>query len=156
MKRITLSIMIITVISKLVGFIREMSLSYVYGASGITDAYLISQTIPTVVFSFISAGVATGYIPMYSRVLSERGRLEADTYTSNLSNALVLCGGAIMAFVVVFPRLVIRLFAAGFAGETLALAVKLTRISVLGVCFNGLVNIFAGYLRLNGDFIIQP
>lgn len=154
MKRITLSIMIITVISKLVGFIREMSLSYVYGASGITDAYLISQTIPTVVFSFISAGVATGYIPMYSRVLSERGRLEADTYTSNLSNALVLCGGAIMAFVVVFPRLVIRLFAAGFAGETLALAVKLTRISVLGVCFNGLVNIFAGYLRLNGDFII--
>ena len=57
MKRITLSIMIITVISKLVGFIREMSLSYVYGASGITDAYLISQTIPTVVFSFISAGV---------------------------------------------------------------------------------------------------
>ena len=59
MKRATLAVMIATVLSKVLGFVREMVLSYVYGASGITDAYLISQTIPTVIFSLVSVGIAT-------------------------------------------------------------------------------------------------
>ena len=88
MKKAAFSVMIITVLSKLVGFAREMVLSYVYGASALTDAYLISQTVPTVIFSFVSAGIATGFIPMYSRILAEYGKGEADRYTSNLSNAL--------------------------------------------------------------------
>ena len=67
-----------------------MALSYVYGASAVTDAYLISQTIPYVIFSFVSAGIATGFIPLYSRILNERGQLEANRYTNNLSNALLL------------------------------------------------------------------
>jgi len=50
MKKIALMIMILTVVSKVVGFLREIVLSYVYGASAITDAYLISQTIPIAIF----------------------------------------------------------------------------------------------------------
>jgi len=49
MKKTALLVMIITILSKILGFGREMVLSYVYGASAITDAYLISQTIPGVV-----------------------------------------------------------------------------------------------------------
>lgn len=77
MKQTTLAVMIITVLSKVLGFVREMVLSYVYGASDITDAYLISQTIPTVIFSFISAGIATGVnghlrIPIFGHEISSR------------------------------------------------------------------------------------
>ncbi len=138
MKQTTLAVMIITVLSKVLGFVREMVLSYVYGASSLTDAYLISQTIPTVIFSFVSAGIATSFIPMYSRVLSERGKLEADKYTGNLSNAMLLFSGIVVVSVLVFTQPVIKLFASGFTGETLEIAVKLTRISVFGVCFTGL------------------
>ena len=74
MKKAALLVMIITIVSKILGFGREIVLSYVYGASSITDAYLISQTIPLVIFSFISAGVATGFIPMYSRNRKEDGQ----------------------------------------------------------------------------------
>ena len=66
MKKTALLLMIITVLSKLVGFARDLTLSYFYGASSITDAYLISITIPSVIFGFIGIGIATGYIPMYS------------------------------------------------------------------------------------------
>jgi putative peptidoglycan lipid II flippase len=48
MKRTVLLVMIITILSKFLGFGREVALSYVYGASAVTDAYLISQTIPYV------------------------------------------------------------------------------------------------------------
>ena len=57
MKRAAFAIMIITVLSKVLGFAREVALSYFYGASNITDAYLVSLTIPTVIFSFIGAGI---------------------------------------------------------------------------------------------------
>ena len=77
MKKAALAVMVITIASKLLGFGREVILSYVYGASATTDAYLISQTIPNVIFSFITAGIATCFIPMYSRILNERGKQEA-------------------------------------------------------------------------------
>ncbi len=76
MKKTALIVMIVTILSKILGFGREMVLSYVYGASAISDAYLISQTIPAVIFSFVSVGIATGYIPLYSRILSEHGKIE--------------------------------------------------------------------------------
>lgn len=62
MKTIAILLMIITIISKVLGFGREITLSYFYGASNISDAYLISLTIPLVIFSFIGIGISTGYI----------------------------------------------------------------------------------------------
>ena len=102
MKKAAFLVMIITIMSKVVGFVREIVLSYVYGASAITDAYLISQTIPLTVFSFISVGIATGYIPIYSKVQQSSGRKNADKFTSNLSNSLLLLATIIVAFVLAF------------------------------------------------------
>ncbi len=62
MKTIAILLMIITIISKILGFGRDVTLSYFYGASSISDAYLISLTIPLVIFSFIGIGISTGYI----------------------------------------------------------------------------------------------
>lgn len=154
MKIATLQVMIITVVSKLLGFSRELVMSYVFGASSTTDAYLVSQTVPAVIFSLLSAGVATGFIPMYSRIRNENGRERADEFTSNVSNALLL-----VAFVFVFGVLlltgpIVKLFASGFSGRTFELAVGLTRISVFGICFTGLTNVFTGYLRWYGNFWI--
>jgi putative peptidoglycan lipid II flippase len=75
MKKTALVIMIITVISKLLGFGREILLSYFYGASGITDAYLVSLTIPGVIFSLIGVGIGTGFIPMFSRIRQQQSFL---------------------------------------------------------------------------------
>ena len=146
--------MTITILSKALGFAREIALSYVYGASAITDAYLISQTIPAVIFGFVSAGVATGFIPLYSRILNEQGQLEANRYTNNLSNALLLLASIIVAIVLLFTQPIVKLFASGFSGETLALAVAFTRISVFGVYFTAVLNIFAGYLRIHDNYIM--
>jgi putative peptidoglycan lipid II flippase len=146
--------MTITILSKALGFAREIALSYVYGASAITDAYLISQTIPIVIFSFISVGIATGYIPLYSRILNEQGQLEANKYTNNLSNALLLLASIIVAIVLLFTQPIVKTFASGFSGETLELAVAFTRISVFGVYFTAVLNIFAGYLGIHDNYII--
>ena len=154
MKKAALLVMIITIVSKILGFGREIVLSYVYGASSITDAYLISQTIPLVIFSFISAGVATGFIPMYSRIRKEDGQCSANQFTSNLSNILLLLASIIIVIVLVFTQPIVKLFASGFTGETLELAVNFTRITIFGVYFTAALNIFTGYLRVHENYIL--
>jgi len=52
LKRTALLIVVITILSKFVGFGREMVLAYFYGASSVSDAYLISMTIPRYYFCF--------------------------------------------------------------------------------------------------------
>lgn len=154
MKRMAFLVMVITLGSKLLSFGREVAFSYFYGASSITDAYLISQTIPFAVFSFIAAGITTGFIPMYSRILQENGRLEADRFTNNLLNTLLLLTSIVVATVLLFTGPIVKLFASGFVGETLDLAIQFTRISVFVVYFTGLLNIFSGYLRLHNNYLV--
>lgn len=68
MKKTAFLIMIITIVSKLFGFVRDIVLSYVYGASNVSDAYLISMTIPSVIFGFIISGLVAGFIPLYTNI----------------------------------------------------------------------------------------
>jgi putative peptidoglycan lipid II flippase len=90
MKKTALTLMILTMLSKLFGFARDITLSYFYGASNISDAYLISLTIPGVIFGFIGVGITTGYIPMYSKIENSNGIKEANRYTNNLVNVLIV------------------------------------------------------------------
>lgn len=154
MKKTALLIMIITVISKILGFIREIVLSYFYGASQISDAYLISLTIPLVIFSFIGTGIATGYIPTYSRISQQYGADEGNRYTNNLVNIIICICTLIVSVGILFTGPIVKLFASGFEGETLALAIKFTRISLVGIYCTGLIYVFNGFLQLKGNYAI--
>jgi putative peptidoglycan lipid II flippase len=154
MNRAVLAVLVMTTVSKILGFGREIVLSYVYGASAVTDAYLISRTVPNVLFAFLGSAIGTSFIPLYSRILKEQGELEANEFTNNLSNSLVLLASAMLVIVLLFTEPVVRLFASGFSGETLRLAVNFTRISVFGAYFTILLSVFTGFLKLRGNFFI--
>lgn len=154
MKKTAIFLMILTICSKIFGFCRELILSYFYGASNISDAYLISLTIPTVIFAFIGTGIATGYIPMYSQIEQECGEKEGNRYTNNLVNILIAVCTIVIIFGLSFTKPLVKIFASGFQGETLDLAVRFTRISLLGIYFMGLVYIFKGFLQIKGNYAI--
>lgn len=154
MKKIALIIMIITIISKIFGFGREIILAYFYGTSGISDAYLISTIVPGVIFGFISAGIAAGYIPIYNEVEQESGEAEAHVFTNNLFNLLLLICTIIIASCLLFTDQIVKIFASGFEGETFLLTVQFTKINLFAMYFIGFVSIFSGYLQLKGNYII--
>lgn len=154
MKKIALSIMIITIISKVFGFARDVTLSYFYGASYITDAYLISIIIPTAIFGFISSGIATGFIPMYTKIEKLDGSKEGNRYINNLINIMVVLCSVILVFGLVFTTPLVRIFASGFTGETLELTVKFTRVGLVAMYFTGFVSIFVGFLQIKNKYSI--
>jgi len=58
MKKTAVMLMLITVVTKIIGFFREIIISYYYGASNISDAYLVALSITDSLFSVIGLGIA--------------------------------------------------------------------------------------------------
>lgn len=154
MKKVAFILMICSILSKVLGFCRDIILSYFYGASYITDAYLISQTIPLTIFAFIGTGIATSYIPILTQIISEKGEKGCNKFTNNVVNIGVLLCTLIVCIVCIFTEPIVRVFAMGFEGETLLLAKQLTQINIFGIYFSMLVYVFTGFLNYWGNFTI--
>ena len=153
-KKATIVVMMITLLSKITGFFREIVLGSTYGATYVTDAYLVSQTIPQMLFASVTAAIATTYIPLYSRIMVEKGREEAVKFTNKIITA-VLFGSMVVTFLgVIFARPIVSFIAMGFKGEALKLAVGFTRLAFPMVIFIGLSNIFQGFLQSNSEFAV--
>jgi putative peptidoglycan lipid II flippase len=154
MKKVAVLLILFTLLSKILGFAREITLSYFYGATNISDAYFISQTIPLTIFAFIGTGVATSYIPMYSSIVKESGVKSADRFTNNIINIIIIICTLMVLIVLIFTVPVVKLFASGFEGETLKIAVNFTRYSIFAVYFSGLIFVLNGYLQLQKSFLV--
>lgn len=154
MKKITLIIITFTLLSKIFGFSRDIILSYIYGATNISDAYLIAYTIPGVFFAFIGTGVATSFIPLYSEIERSEGANKADLFTSKMINLLFVICTIFIALGIIFCYPLVKIFAAGFTNETLDMAVGFTRISLFGIYISIIIHVLGSYLNLKNNFYI--
>jgi putative peptidoglycan lipid II flippase len=146
--------MILAILSKILGFSREVFLAYFYGASNISDAYLISCTIPGVIFSLLGIGISTSFIPLYNKVQSNEGVKSSISYMNNVISFLMCISMLIAILVISFTPSIVRLFASGFDGQTYELAIIFTKISAIGMFFSAFVSIFTGFLQINNNFVV--
>ena len=154
MRKTAFVLMLITILSKVLGFGREMVLANYYGTGMVTDTFLIAFTIPSVLFNFISTGVMTGFIPMFTRLEGQEGRQKALRFPSNLTNILLVLAIGIFAIGMIFTQPIVKIFAAGFTGEKLALAVYFARFMMISVFGMAVSSVYRGYLNQHGNFVI--
>ena len=154
MKKIAFLLIILSILTKLIGLGREITLSYFYGTSSISDAYLIALIIPTVFFDFLGVAIATGFIPMYNTIEKEQGLKKADNYTSNLINILLIISTLIIIIAILFSEKLVGIFAPGFDEQTFLLAVSFTKISIFSIYFTILVYLMRSFLQNKGSYTI--
>ncbi|MDF2065062.1 murein biosynthesis integral membrane protein MurJ [Bacillus sp. Cr_A10] len=154
MKKIAVLVMIITILSKVTGFLRDITLSFFYGATYTSDAYIISITITSVLFSLIIMGISTAYIPMYKQIEHEINLQAATFFTNNLINIVLVITTFIIVTGLIFCEVLVKMFALGFDGETLKNAILFTRIGLVGIYFTSLTQLFTSYLQVNGKFTV--
>lgn len=147
-------LMIITIISKITGLLREQFTSFYLGTGSLADIYATSTTIPFTIFGFIVAGVGTSFIPIYNKIKKDRGTKSADNYTANLVNILVLVSFVIIAIMIIFAPWIVKLFAVGYKGDKFDLTVQFTRIISFGTLASLVSSVYIGYLNLKGSFVI--
>ncbi len=154
MKKIAIVIVLITLFSRMLGFGREVTIAYYYGASNISDAYVLSLIIPTVLFSIVAMGITTGLIPMYLKISKEESEKSSNLFLNNVINVVLIISSLIIMILYVFLEDLIKIFAIGFSNEDIMLTSQLTEITILGLYFTLLVSIFSGFLQIKNNFII--
>ena len=150
----TIVLMIVTMLSKVLGFGRELVLTYIYGADAIADVYITSLSIPGVLFATIASALGTTFIPLFFEIEKLKGRKKSLLFANNIFNIVIVLTIIIAIFGFIFAKPLVKLFAMNFEGEKLSLAIDFTRIMIFGIVFIGLSNIMTSWLQINGNFTI--
>ena len=150
----TMGLFIVTMVSKIFGFARETILVSVHGAGMVTDAFITSMNIPTVIFSTIGTALATTFIPMYYTVEKDLGKEGTDKFVNNIFNMIVVVSLLLSVIGYIFSDELVKIFAMSYTGEKLKLASEFTRIMIWGMVFIGLSNIMTCLMNINSKFIV--
>ena len=150
----TIGLMIATIIAKVLGFGRELVLASSYGASMYSDAYITAMNIPTVLFTIIGSTLGTVLIPMYFEVKSDLGEKKALNFTNNVFNVVIAMCILLAILGFVFTEPLVKVFAMGFEGEILKIAIDFTRITIIGIVFTGLSYVMTAYLQIKNNFTV--
>ncbi len=154
MKATTIILMIITIVSKVIGALRDAVLSRLFGTSDVAAAFVLAMSIPVVIFSFIAVGITTGFIPTYKRLEDREGYLIADKFTSNLGNITLVLSIIIMLLCQIFARPITYLFAFNINEEARNLTTIFTQITYLSLPFMAIATVYRGYLNCKEEFIV--
>lgn len=154
-KKTAAILMIIILISKITGFLRDVVLAQSFGAGNITDAYLTALNIPVVLFDGISAALGTTFIPMFFKIKESKGQGEVNKFTSNIFN-IVIVVSLIFTFIgFIFTPYIVKIFAMGFEGEVFSLSVTYSRILIFAIIFIATNGLISSYLLASGDSYIS-
>ncbi|AZK60223.1 murein biosynthesis integral membrane protein MurJ [Candidatus Desulforudis audaxviator] len=147
------AVVVITVISKILGFGREAALAAVFGASGATDAYLVAMIIPSLLFGVVGTTITTVGIPLFAEYIHDpaRRRELAGLLWSTFHGIVVFLGLVVLVAWLLTPWLV-RLMAPGFEGEQAQLTVLLVRVLLPAAVFMGLAGWAQGVLNAHQRF----
>jgi len=82
-------IMVMTLVNKAVGFLRDSLVASTFGTTYQTDAYNMAMQICDVLFIMIALAISTTFIPMLSEVQSRKGKEEMFNFANNILNILM-------------------------------------------------------------------
>jgi putative peptidoglycan lipid II flippase len=135
------------VLSSVLGLVREIVKSDLFGASGFVSAYNVAALVPSMLFDLLVGGlVNAALVPMFSEFAARKDRAELWRLLSLLlSVAVVLLSIAILVLELFAPQ-VARLIAGGLDEDLLKVTADLLRITVPAVLFLSLSAIVSGAL----------
>ena len=151
MKKTVVIFTILSGVAKIIAFAKELLLAYCFGTSTISDVYLVSMTLPMTLFGFISSGITSGYIPIYSMLVSKKNKNEGIKFTNWVINTLIIVCLLLIAVYYLFSELIVNLLASGFDSRTLNLAIDFTNISILAIVLTCITTVFMAYLQANNE-----
>ena len=146
-----------TMLSRVLGFVRDMLLAAVLGTGPIAEAFFVAFRIPNLFRRIFAEGAFnSAFIPLYNKKLEEHGEQAATKFASEAMSGLVLVLLLLTAIFEIFMPFMLGGIAWGFKGDTdkYALAVELTRIMFPYLIFLSVMALIAGVLNSFKKFAI--
>ena len=140
----------LTMVSRLLGFARDMIGSRVLGASHANDAFNLAFLLPNIFRRLFAEGAfSAGFVPLFSRRLASGGHEDAEAFSNEI---LAVFMPALLVVTVIFEIFmpgILTIVASGYekVPGKLELAVQLTRWTFPYLLFISLVALLAGVLN---------
>ncbi|HUK60823.1 MAG TPA: murein biosynthesis integral membrane protein MurJ [Stellaceae bacterium] len=139
-----------TMVSRVLGFVRDMMTAAFLGAGPVTDAFFVALRLPNLFRSLFAEGAFnSAFVPLFAGMVARDGREAARLFAEDVLAVLL---AALLVFVVVgemLMPLLLHVLAPGFAEipATFALTIRLTRITFPYLLFISLVALQGGVLN---------
>ena len=150
-------ISIATTGSRVLGFIRDILLAKIFGASGATDAFFIANRIPNLFRELFAEGsMSAAFIPVFTEALTKEGKEDAKKLASSVFAFLLSALTLLCILGIVFTPAVVSILAPGFLNnpEKFSLTVDLTRIMFPFLFFISLAAFAKGILNSLKSFFV--
>ena len=144
-----------TIISRLLGYVRDILIAVFLGAGPLADAFFVAFRIPNTFRRLFAEGTFNAaFVPSYSSLLNNKK--ESQKFANNIFNILIVGLFFLVLIIEIFMPLFVFLIAPGFEGdyEKMELAITLTRITFPFLMFISLASFFSAILNSHNKFAI--
>ncbi|MFZ4125162.1 MAG: murein biosynthesis integral membrane protein MurJ [Rickettsiales bacterium] len=144
-----------TLLSRITGFVRDVIMANMIGASWLSDAFFVAFKLPNFFRRLFAEGAFNvAFIPSFASILTSEGRDEAMKFASEVLSILLLVLLVLNAVFIVLMPWITPLFAPGFTDtpEKFDLTVALSQITFPYILFISLVSLLGGILNSFNKF----
>jgi putative peptidoglycan lipid II flippase len=142
-------------LSRIMGMLRDMVVSRLFGAGLYTDAFFAAFQIPNMLRRFFAEGALTSaFVPTFSEWYTTKGEEETRALANVCFTVLTLVMAAITVLGIVFSPQIVQLMFPGFAAnpEKLSVTILLNRLMFPYIFFVSLVALCMGILNTMRHF----
>ncbi len=146
-----------TLLSRVLGFVRDFVIANAFGAGMATDAFFVAFRLPNLLRRLFAEGAfSQAFVPMLAEYRSKRGETDTKMLVDRVASILLLAVSAVALIGMIATPVIIYLTAPGFGNdpEKFALTVSLTRITFPYIVFMSLVALAAGVLNTWSKFAV--
>jgi putative peptidoglycan lipid II flippase len=137
-----------SILSRVVGFIRDRILAGEFGASDTLDVYFVAFRIPDLFYSLIIVGaLSASFIPLFTRYYSKKKLDKAWYLTNNILTILTLAFGVLIAIAALFAPQLAAIIGQGFDAEKQAAVATMMRIMFLAQFLLAISMVFGSVLQ---------
>ena len=146
----------LTLVSRVLGYVRDAAIFIVFGAGGITDAFLVAFRFPNFLRRLFAEGAfSQAFVPVLADVKTRDGAEQAREVISRVAGPLLAVLGVITVIGILAAPWLIAVFAPGFVGDArFETAGDLLRITFPYIFFISATALCAGVLNTFGRFAL--
>ncbi|MBO1516992.1 MULTISPECIES: murein biosynthesis integral membrane protein MurJ [Psychrobacter] len=153
--RSTMVVSSMTMLSRVLGLLRDVVLLGVFGAGGLMDAFLVAFKIPNFLRRLFAEGAfSQAFVPVLSEYKEKYSLQQVQILVSRTSGALLLVLSMLTVLVILIAPWVVTLFAPGFAEQPdkFAITAELLRLTFPYLLFISMTAFASGILQSYGRF----
>ena len=147
---------LLTILSRVVGFLREILTATLLGAGATSDALKIAMKLPSLFRRIFAEGAFNAsFVPMFAGLLNKsEDHEDAINFAEQILIWLTLCLCILILIVELFLPSICKILAPGFDAERLNLTIQFTRITFPFILFISLTAFYSGILNSLDRFFV--